>query len=527
MPYEIELMSVGENIYPLLQESAEALNRIQDEFRFFPTPESKRGPGLGLRFEKYKTQDIWDFLKAEREKGGRRPFIIAFVTKPLGSDEWNNLFGSHQAENGLAVVTTHNSVQYVKEETRYCRYYLTRYAMSFVNPKIRSHGDDARKSCYFHFKQHRPDIRISMDSGSICDPCTKQLENPVTGANRLSDEERDALLKMRQFVSGDFPHAIVMKGGGVKGLAFAGALLELEKHFWFNQHVGTSAGAIAAILLAADYRPAELAEILTNKNFKDFLDAKAWRFPVNLAIYGGLYPGEAFRIWIAKLLGEKVKQLSEIRMSQLNGALVYASRRGGGLLRFDSRGERKDTPADFAVRCSMSIPYFFQPMDVDGRPAYDGGARANFPLKQYIDDYPSGHFIGLYLGKPDHRNRLWSASELLDIVIEGDERAVADKHSRDVVVIDTSPIGTVDFGLTSVEKDFLLKIGRSSALRFLLNRKLDDGPRQADVEYAEREAEAARNAVFRLRGQKRERRALWTVAILAILGILCFAGFAI
>jgi hypothetical protein len=73
------------------------------------------------------------------------------------------------------------------------------------------------------------------------------------------------------------------------------------------------------------------------------------------------------------LLGAKIKQLSEIRMSQLNGALVYASRRGTGILRFDSRNERKDTPADFAVRCSMSIPFFFQPLDVDGRPAYDGG----------------------------------------------------------------------------------------------------------------------------------------------------------
>jgi len=30
------------------------------------------------------------------------------------------------------------------------------------------------------------------------------------------------------------------EGRGVKGLAFAGALLELEEHFWFDRQVWTS-----------------------------------------------------------------------------------------------------------------------------------------------------------------------------------------------------------------------------------------------------------------------------------------------
>jgi hypothetical protein len=177
MPYEIELMSIGEDSYPLLQESAEALNRIQSEFKFFLTPISKRNAGLSFQRSKYETQDIWQFLRSEQAKGGRRPFIIAFVTKPLQSADWSNLFGSHEASEGLAVVTTHGSTQYVSEEPRYCRYYLARYCLSFVNPNIKSHGDEVRKNCYFHFKHHRPDIRNSMNSGSVCDSCSRQLEN--------------------------------------------------------------------------------------------------------------------------------------------------------------------------------------------------------------------------------------------------------------------------------------------------------------------------------------------------------------
>jgi predicted acylesterase/phospholipase RssA len=352
-----------------------------------------------------------------------------------------------------------------------------------------------------------------------CQPSTKQLDNPEDPANRLSDEERDALKKMRQFVSGEYPHAIVMKGGGVKGLAFAGALLELERHFWFNQHVGASAGAIAAILLAADYKPKELADILREKNFKDFVDAPFWKVPINLLIRGGCYPGEAFRLWLAQLLAAKKNLLSEISMSDLNGALIYASRRGGGIVRFDSRGERKETPAAFAARCSMSIPYYFQPMSVDGRPTYDGGIRNNFPLKQYIEDYPSAHFIGLYLGRPDNRAKLWSVSELLEIVTEGDERSVVDKHQRDVVVIDPSPITAADFSLSPIEKEFLLSVGKAAALRFLWSRKLDDGPSESDVHAGERRAEELREDVISLRWQKRKLRILFVAIILTVTAI--------
>ncbi|HQX48539.1 MAG TPA: patatin-like phospholipase family protein, partial [Planctomycetaceae bacterium] len=58
------------------------------------------------------------------------------------------------------------------------------------------------------------------------------------------------------------PHALVMKGGGIKGLAYVGALEILARKYEFNWFVGTSAGAITAILLGAGYTAGELTEIL-------------------------------------------------------------------------------------------------------------------------------------------------------------------------------------------------------------------------------------------------------------------------
>src|ERR1700733_7928679 len=285
MPYNIELMSIGEDTYSLLERSAAVLNGVQNEFMFHLTSASRRQSGVAFQRSQYTTSEIWTFLRDHRQKfGGNRPYIIAFVTRPLKSSRLQNIFASHEGAEGLAVVTTFGAGQYVKEEARYCCYYMTRYSLSFVNPLIKAHDDVHRKNCYFNRKLFKPEIRASMDTGHICDQCMDQLDNPVVaeGANRLSDDERDALIKMRQFVSGDLPYAIVMKGGGVKGLAFAGALLELEKYFWFDRHVGTSAGAIAAVLLAATYAPSELRDLLLQKDFRDFMDAPFWKVPINL-----------------------------------------------------------------------------------------------------------------------------------------------------------------------------------------------------------------------------------------------------
>jgi len=101
---------------------------------------------------------------------------------------------------------------------------MVRYALSFINWLIKSHEDDARKDCYFHFKRDKRDIIHSMSSARICDQCMAILDNPPSDS-RLTDSERVALEKIRQYVAGDYPYSVIMKGGGVKGLALAGALV--------------------------------------------------------------------------------------------------------------------------------------------------------------------------------------------------------------------------------------------------------------------------------------------------------------
>ncbi len=524
MAYDIEVICIGEDRYDVLQDAALLLNGVQSEFRFRLPSAAPREQAVGFRREKYLTQDVWNFLRSQRATlKGNRPYIIAFISAPLESSSLGNIFGSHEGAEGLAVVTLHSSTQYVRETRRFCCYYMTRYALSFVNPLIKAHNDPERKKCYFHKKLYKPDIRASMDSGYICDQDQQQLDDPPPGiAKPLSQDERAALRCMRQLVSGDYPHAVIMKGGGVKGLAFAGALIEIEKYFWFDRHVGASAGAIAAVLLAAGYAPAELVDILSKKNFREFMDAPIWRVPFNLIFKSGCYPGNHFFSWIATLLGKKITKESEILMSDLNGAVIYASRRGPCTVKFDSLGERKDSVAAFATRCSMSIPIFFVPQQIDGRRVYDGGLRNNFPVTRFLKDHPGAPFIALYLSAAGENEKVWIGSDLIDIWIDGEDREVVDANTTSVVIIDTSPIGTVDFNLDQVEKEFLLKVGRASALTFLKSRNFDDGPADAVVQAAVEEAEACRRAV---KQNRKRRKMLKLIGVASLLAFLVFAAW--
>jgi hypothetical protein len=98
-------------------------------------------------------------------------------------------------------------------------------------------------------------------------------------------------------------------------------------------------------------------------------------------------------------------------------------------------------------------------------------------------------------------------------------RETVDQNRNDVVVIDTTPIGTVDFGMPSIEKELLLKLGKAAALRFLLARNLDDGPSRESVEAAEKDAEASRTVVLRKRAQKRW---LWLVVLALVIAMVVY-----
>src|SRR5207247_2100740 len=100
----------------------------------------------------------------------------------------------------------------------------------------------------------------------------------------------------------------VFEGGGVKGIAFAGALAAAEDVLGIREWVnvaGTSAGAIAAALVAAGFTPEHLHRALATdyKKFADSGPGGTWiSGPLNVLTRRGLARGDHFREWLGKQL---------------------------------------------------------------------------------------------------------------------------------------------------------------------------------------------------------------------------------
>ena len=102
----------------------------------------------------------------------------------------------------------------------------------------------------------------------------------------------------------------VFEGGGVKGIAFAGAIAAAEKDGGVREWVniaGTSAGAIVAALLAVGYDAAGLQRILNDAKYPKFADCGIggkWGGGLFNAVarMRGLAPGNYFHQWMSEQL---------------------------------------------------------------------------------------------------------------------------------------------------------------------------------------------------------------------------------
>jgi NTE family protein len=226
----------------------------------------------------------------------------------------------------------------------------------------------------------------------------------------------------------------VFEGGGVKGIGLVGAVAEVQKAgYEFENLAGTSAGAIVASLLAAGYRGSEIRGILETLNYNSFKDEGLldklglMGKGLSLGFEYGIYEGEFFESWLEGLLKAKKRTV-------FGDLLMPGFREGKDPAKYkyklqvvaaditDRRllvlpGDLKPLGYDpdafsisRAVRMSMSIPLFFEPVklrDGSGRPHYivDGGVLSNYPIWLLDDNSPNPPWptFGFKLMEPDAR----------------------------------------------------------------------------------------------------------------------------
>jgi NTE family protein len=187
----------------------------------------------------------------------------------------------------------------------------------------------------------------------------------------------------------------------------------MDAGYTFPRVAGTSAGAIVGALLAADMPADEMRTIMAATDYRRFQDeSRLDKLPggkiLSLLLDDGIYEGEYLKVWLADLLGDidLFEHLalpddpdSALPLDQRYRLVVHVSAVSHGrLVRFPWDYGRiygldvgRQRIVD-AVRASMSIPFFFEPVrlryerTVDGRQRtatsvlVDGGMLSNFPI---------------------------------------------------------------------------------------------------------------------------------------------------
>lgn len=206
----------------------------------------------------------------------------------------------------------------------------------------------------------------------------------------------------------------VFEGGGVRGIAFLGALRCCDDlGFRWRKLAGTSAGAITAAFVAANFPIDDLETLVGCMDMTTFLTDKTSPFifngnpandlrqPVrmvlNLLLVGklGQYSSDPFQQWLDRnLQTQGLKTFADLDNDPIGRDLKV-------IVSDITRGQMVVLPDDLsrypelnlqnqktygvaeAVRLSMSIPFFFKPENLGSSKIVDGGILSNFPLWLY------------------------------------------------------------------------------------------------------------------------------------------------
>ena len=293
----------------------------------------------------------------------------------------------------------------------------------------------------------------------------------------------------------------VFSGGGIKGLAFAGAL-QAAAEAGYDEWVklaGTSAGAITAMALAVGYDAQSLRAALDEFDFASIPDYGALgklEIPFNLARSDGVTQGKALRAWIGKLLAEAPRPATtfgELEPERLRVVGVDLAHTRMVVFPHDvglyvDEDDRPLLPEEFsiaeAVRISAGFPYFFPPLHLrDGQTRkqgvlVDGGVASAYPVFLFDQEHPAHPTWGfrLFAGTAPQRPSyteiegfLWPI-DMLKAIVDTSTNALDTleiKHfGPRTISIPTGDIETLDFELSSEEKQELYEWGYRAAKAF-------------------------------------------------------------
>jgi len=306
---------------------------------------------------------------------------------------------------------------------------------------------------------------------------------------------------------------LVLEGGGVKGIGLVGAYTAIrDAGYTIHRVGGASAGAIVGALIAAGMSSDELVRVMREVDYGRFQDEG---FLEHLGLVGkgasllfekGIYEGRYLWEWLDGLLtGLGKRTFGDLRIDDPGSSLpperayrlvvMVSDVTRGELIRLPWDYARyglnpDDQPVADAVRASMSIPFFYEPVRLTGRDEagrevvsylVDGGMLSNFPVDVFdrTDGRPPRWpTFGIKLSarptapqpqKFDIRGTFGFARAMVGTMTGYHDQMHIDDPSvlARTIFVDTERVRATDFDIDRPTQDRLFEHGRKGAGKFL------------------------------------------------------------
>jgi NTE family protein len=278
---------------------------------------------------------------------------------------------------------------------------------------------------------------------------------------------------------------LVLSGGGAKGIAHIGLIKALEENEIPIDYVaGTSMGAIVGGWYAIGLSPDEMISLIKSEEFKSWQSGKVDEREKFFYKKDDPTPEFAhFKVDLNDTSKTKASffPISLVNPIQMNLGFMKIFSRAGAY----SQGDFNKLMVPFrcvssdvynkravvlrrgdlgnSVRASMTIPFVFKPIRVEGNLMYDGGIYNNFPTDVMTEDFNPDIMIGSAVVqnplKPDE-NDLFGQME--NMVMQKTDYSISPNKGINVV-FDMSKVDLLDFD----NVDYVYELGYKEGLKII------------------------------------------------------------
>ena len=257
--------------------------------------------------------------------------------------------------------------------------------------------------------------------------------------------------------------AVAFSGSGFKISAHVGAYAALiDLGFSIQEVAGTSGGSIVSALIASGMNAPQLKDLVMATDFKQLM-------PYSLfSLFGGhISNSDNLYNW----LKEKTNGIT-CGQTTIPFTAVSTNISNNTTFTFSSYTTPNIEIAQ-ASRCSASIPFIYQAIQVNDAVLVDGGVRNDIPINKLESKFKK---IGIELySTPTPQTKftiLELAGRVLDSMLSSNENVrnlLADEYVADVIRVNTFGISMLDRNMSQADREKLYTSGYETVIQYFKN----------------------------------------------------------